>query len=626
MDFLRDVAMFRRNYRSVMTVFALFLSLQVLLAVFSIELLASVRVYVNGESLYSNGQKAAHLALLDYIDSRKERDYALFLEAISIPVGDRIAREELQKPEPDVAVARHALLNGGTHPDDVGRAIRLFLWFHENPPMTRIIEIWTEGDAVIKELVELAESAHRNPERDAPAMLMLREKAPILNRRITELERTFTTEVGLAARTVEGFLLKANVAAAVLLAILGFRFISTTARHQARVEQERRQADARVAEERRKAFDEQRQTVAKMEAVVAEKAIFLSATSHELRSPLQSIVSAVDTLQKRYDRVAVNEVNVLRRAVKAMNVLLEDLLTLAKGDAGRMVITPEPFDPIDLINDIADEFREAAETKGLTLEINAPLEPQIVVADPARIGQILTNLVSNAVKYTMKGRVVISLDEGHPQEGVITLSVLDTGPGIPDEFLSKMYEPFSRLPAASSQAGSGIGLAVVRALVNHLGGEIAVNTTLGVGTEFRVRIRASRYVEATLADHSPQRLLIVDDRSDVLELLSGVARDLGYHADKADSAGVALSLVAAEKYDAILIDLDMPFMTGEQLAQRIRSDESRNCSSKLIAISAATRVREIGSAAPFDGFLRKPFGASALQYTLGHATTVTAAS
>src|SRR5262249_26570400 len=149
----------RRRSWSIMAVFAAVIALQVLVAVLSIDLLSAVRAYVAGESLYSKGQKDAQIHLLDYADFQREEDYQRFLQALAVPLGDRLAREALQMPQPDLDAARRGFLQGGNHPDDIDGLIRLFRWFHRVPFMADAIVIWTEGDQVIEEMHTLVERA-----------------------------------------------------------------------------------------------------------------------------------------------------------------------------------------------------------------------------------------------------------------------------------------------------------------------------------------------------------------------------------------------------------------------------------------------------------------------------------
>ena len=144
--------------------FGCIIALQVLVAIISIDLLAAVRAYVTGESLYSKGQKDAQIHLLDYAENHREEDYQRFRQALAVPLADRVAREELQKADPDLALVRDGFLGGGNHPDDVDGLIRLFQWFHDVSFMAEAIRTWTEGDQVIGQMQLLVERAH---ERDA---------------------------------------------------------------------------------------------------------------------------------------------------------------------------------------------------------------------------------------------------------------------------------------------------------------------------------------------------------------------------------------------------------------------------------------------------------------------------
>jgi hypothetical protein len=136
----------RRRSWPVLIVFACIIGLQLLVTVISIDLMSAIRAYVTGESLYSKGQKDGQLHLIEYAEHHREQDYESFLGAMALPIGDRIARVALQRPEPDRAEARRGLLQGGTHDDDIPGVIRLFLWFHRTPLMADAIATWTQGD------------------------------------------------------------------------------------------------------------------------------------------------------------------------------------------------------------------------------------------------------------------------------------------------------------------------------------------------------------------------------------------------------------------------------------------------------------------------------------------------
>jgi PAS domain S-box-containing protein len=225
----------------VLVVFACIVALQLGVAVISIDVLSAVRAYVTGESLYSKGQKDAQIYLIDYAEYQREVDYERFLAALAVPLGDRVAREELQKARPDLAVAHRGFLEGGNHPDDIAGLIRLFQWFRTLPFMADAIATWTEGDRVIEQMRTLAGNAHERIEAGdlrAVAVQAMREQAPVLNQRLTLLESRFSAQLGEASRLTQRLLLGLNLTLAVLLGITGLAFVRHSARVQADTEDE----------------------------------------------------------------------------------------------------------------------------------------------------------------------------------------------------------------------------------------------------------------------------------------------------------------------------------------------------------------------------------------------------
>ena len=231
----------RRRSWPIVAVLVGVIGLQVLVAIFSIDLLSAVRAYVTGESLYSKGQKDAQIYLLDYVDFQREDDYQRFLQALAEPLGDRTAREELQKPRPDLDRVRQGFLQGGNHPDDIDSLIRIFRWFHSVPFMAQAIATWTEGDGVIEEMRELVERAHERVKAGtlhAAAIRDMRSQALLLNKRLTALERQFSAQLGAASRQTKWLLLGLNLTLATLLSLTGLRFVRQSLRDRAEAEAE----------------------------------------------------------------------------------------------------------------------------------------------------------------------------------------------------------------------------------------------------------------------------------------------------------------------------------------------------------------------------------------------------
>jgi signal transduction histidine kinase/CheY-like chemotaxis protein len=370
----------------------------------------------------------------------------------------------------------------------------------------------------------------------------------------------------------------------------------------------------RAAEQEAAARRSEKAAITAMQEAVRTRTTFLGMVSHELRSRLQSILSALDVLELRMSGADNAEiVSRVRRSANALEAQLRDLLILAKGEAGRLEIHPEHFDAGELVAGVVSMFVEQANEKGLQIAAHVPSEPVCAIADPTRITQVLTNLVSNAVKYTNTegGRIDVTLWPFDIERRELVFVVSDTGRGIPAEHLPNLFATYTRFGALErgSQEGAGIGLAVVQTVTEHLGGTVDVQSKEGEGTTFTMRVPAAQLEvgasRESASGSDPRLILIVDDRADVLEALESVARGLGYNCDRAASAAIAANLLAARSYDVVLIDLDMPVKRGEELASETRRAKGPNSDTRLVAISAAEN-RETGSAWPFNAFLQKP--------------------
>ena len=313
-----------------------------------------------------------------------------------------------------------------------------------------------------------------------------------------------------------------------------------------------------------RAIEEERARVKVINEVVAARSAFLAKVSHELRSPLQGIVSALDVLELRHGRAGDDEIiGRIRRSSLLLNTHLRDLLTLARGEAGRLEMRPEPFEACALIESVAAAAGPLASAKRLSLVVDLPPHSVFVVADGARIDQILTNLVINSIRYTDVGQVRLSMQPFDPATRSLHFTVADTGPGIPADVLPTLLAPDRAQTGAERRGeGSGIGLAIVRTLVDHLGGRIEVSSTLGRGTLFTIEIPAEPLLDAQDDQAAPGnatgRVLVVDDRDDVLDALASVVDELGFECDRAPSAAVGANLLASRPYDLALLDLEMP--------------------------------------------------------------------
>ena len=399
------------------------------------------------------------------------------------------------------------------------------------------------------------------------------------------------------------------------------------------------------------AHDRQRAVEAMEQALVAKRR-FLSMVNHEVRSPLQSIVASAEFLAMKDSRPdSVGAIRRIRHAVSVLQGQLRDLLTIARGDAAQLPTQVETFDFGELVQDVCAGLEDAAVGKGLTFEVECPPSQVIVSADPIRIAQVLRNLVENAVRYTTTGHVRVRVEPfvtrqladtgpavkpvprsmeasgGSSVDGWLRFVVHDSGPGLPPPASERLNG--ATVPFASSSDGSGIGLFVIRDVLNQLGGRIdlqarAASDPEGQGTTFTVSIPARRVQDDLVhAAHAGAgeslQVLVVDDLSDVRDSLGDVTSMLGHACRAVGSAAEARPLLAAAHFDAVLIDLEMPDTDGLALATEIRDAGGPNSSSMLILISAAEN-QATGQAWPFDGFLQKPIDGQALARLIGYST------
>ena len=356
------------------------------------------------------------------------------------------------------------------------------------------------------------------------------------------------------------------------------------------------------------------------------KSDFLVTMSHELRTPLNALLASADfLLRSRLDPNQRVHVTTMAHEGTRLGTLLNEVLDLRKIEEGRLTLDRLPFSPGEIAAEVAQLFAARAEEKRIELKLDAPLPPGLLVAgDARRFRQVLVNLVDNAVKFTARGSVTLSLTYAAPPGGAtiaaLMVRVRDTGVGMSAAQCKALFAAFAPAGAATvaSHAGPALGLAIAHRLVALMGGELIGQSAPGEGTELSFALAVSPIIaagslgaesfgRAVPLDVRP-RVLIVDDIAANRVMLQMFLEQHGFAADLANGGEQAVTLAKQCRYDAILMDLNMPDIDGYAAARRIRSTEPAGHRALILAVTACMgqETRDRCLAAGMDEHFTKP--------------------
>ena len=364
----------------------------------------------------------------------------------------------------------------------------------------------------------------------------------------------------------------------------------------------------------------------KAEAASKAKDEFLSHMSHELRTPLNAIQGFADLALQSSQALSpdlLENLRSIRHSADHLTHLVNDILDLAKLENGSLTLARGPFGPAGCIDEALDLLRPMAKGKRLELSWNGDRQLPRLMGDRVRWKQILLNLVGNAIKYTSEGSVRVQ-SRWEPQSdarGMLVVDVVDTGPGIAEADRARIFKRFHRLGGFDAPSGSGLGLAISEMLAVAMGGSIALESRIGMGSTFTLRIPFDLAPEdAGSQTHILQlpprslkglRVLLAEDNRVNIRLASQVLRNLQADFDLAEDGGKALEMLRANRYDLLLLDLHMPVKDGFEVAQAIRDPKSdiRDKDLPILALTAdafeETRIHALQCG--MDDFLSKPF-------------------
>lgn len=388
-----------------------------------------------------------------------------------------------------------------------------------------------------------------------------------------------------------------------------------------------------------KAHDDLHEANASMEAarIKAEsadraKSEFLANMSHEIRTPMNGVLGMAELLVRtNLDSRQRTFADVILKSGNALLTIINDILDFSKIDAGQLSLDPAPFRLGEAIEDVATLVSTRVAEKDLELIVRVDPElPGCVVGDVGRIRQIVTNLVGNGVKFTEKGHVLVDVS-GHVDSDTanITIRVEDTGIGIPDDMLARVFEKFSQVDASSTRRheGTGLGLAIASRLVDLMGGEMGVSSDFGKGSTFWFTVPLPIHedlvpVQPVPVDVSGARVLVIDDNRVNREILLEQLRSWNFDCAAAENGEVGLAFLEratqlGARVDCIILDYQMPGINGLEVARRIAANPATWDIPVLLLTSVDQAITgHLTIESGISAHLNKPARASALLETL----------
>jgi PAS domain S-box-containing protein len=362
------------------------------------------------------------------------------------------------------------------------------------------------------------------------------------------------------------------------------------------------------------------------EAANKAKSVFLANMSHELRTPLNAILGFSSMMKREPQLTDAQRANIdiINRSGTHLLTLINDVLEIAKIEAGRLQLEIAPFDLGAMVRDVAEMMQLRAREKGLRLLLDMSSQvPRYIKGDEARLRQILINLLGNAVKFTEQGGVTVCVGVHKNDRLLLLIEVEDSGPGISEEDQERIFRPFVQLAESGEQKGTGLGLTITKQFVELMKGAISLESTVGKGSLFRVKlpvevveteelprpeVAAGDKIVGLAPGQPAYRVLIVEDQHENQLLLNWLMSDIGIEARLAENGEQCVKIFEEWHPDLIWMDRRMPVMDGEEATRRVRRLPGGE-KVKIVAVTASAFREEQQEMldAGMDDFVRKPY-------------------